>query len=93
MIRSEMMERMPASEFNEWMILEKIEPFGDRRADVLAGLIRETIVNVNRKKPIPHDKFIPKWETEPRRQTPVDHLRFIRLVQTVQNNIVANQQQ
>ena len=95
MIRSEMLERMPASEFNEWMILEKIEPFGDRRADVLAGMICSIIANVNRgpkARPMPVDKFIPKWEEQPRQQTSSDMLRFIQLAQSVQAGIVVQQQ-
>ena len=39
---------MSVAEFIEWQILESLEPFGDRRADIHAGIIAATIANVNR---------------------------------------------
>ena len=34
----------------EWQIYEAIEPFGEQRADLRAGIIASTIANVNRGK-------------------------------------------
>lgn len=65
MLRSEMMERMSAAEFREWEAVELIEPFGERRADIRAGIIASVIANVNRGKNqkafTPEDFMIP-WE-------------------------------
>lgn len=94
MVRSEMMERMPASEFVEWMVLEQIEPFGDRRADILAGIIAATVANVNRvkgQKPMAPEDFMIKWEKPAAKvQSPNDQLARMLLFQKIQNARVAN---
>lgn len=94
MIRSEMLERMSAREFTEWMMLEQIEPFGDRRGDVQAGTVAATIANVNRAKKTdkiftPFD-FMINWEPEPeRQQTPQQQLDTMYLLQKLQNDLIA----
>lgn len=42
------MARISGRELVEWMILEQIEPWGERRADLRAGMIAATIANVHR---------------------------------------------
>lgn len=37
---------MPASEFRECYIAEQLSPFGDRRADIQAGIIATTMANM-----------------------------------------------
>jgi len=39
---------MPASDFQECFIAEQLSPFGDRRADIQAGIIATTIANMFR---------------------------------------------
>lgn len=39
---------MSSSEFTEWMAFAELEPFGEWRADLRAGIIASTIANVNR---------------------------------------------
>jgi hypothetical protein len=42
------MSEMSSSEFTEWMAFAELEPFGEWRADLRAGIIASTIANVNR---------------------------------------------
>lgn len=76
------------------MLYEQIEPFGDRRGDLQAGIITSTIANVNRGQNQPSysvSDFMPKWETfQERRQTAEDQLKFMLLIQEAQNARVAN---
>jgi hypothetical protein len=46
MIREDMMERMSAEEFAGWMAYAQIEPFGEPRADLRAGLQWITGINM-----------------------------------------------
>lgn len=90
MTRAELMQRMSAAEFMEWRLLEQIEPFGDRRADVGAAMICATIANVNRgekTKPYQTTDFIPRWDppSPARPQTPEDQLQFMLMIQAAQN--------
>lgn len=58
---------MPAAEFYEWFVYEQIEPFGDRRADLLAGIISAVIANVNRSKNTKAytvKDFMPNWDPD-----------------------------
>lgn len=41
---------MSSEELSMWMAYEVIEPFGETRADIRAGIIASTIANVNRGK-------------------------------------------
>lgn len=68
MTRSEMVERMPAAEFFEWMLYEQIQPFGERRADLRTGQICATIANVNRgekTEPYKVSDFMLPWDPQP----------------------------
>jgi hypothetical protein len=59
---------MPISEFNEFFIFDKLEPFGERRADLLIGILSSVIANCNRSEkqsPYPPEQFMPKWDAEP----------------------------
>jgi hypothetical protein len=51
----------------EWQIYESIEPFGEQRADLRAGIIASVIANVNRgkgQKPFTATDFMPYLEKE-----------------------------
>jgi hypothetical protein len=43
----ELLARMPEREFLEWMAFYRIEPWGDERADLRAGVIASTVANVS----------------------------------------------
>lgn len=94
MTRAEVMERMTAREFHEWMLLEQIEPFGDRLADIHAGTIAAMILNSNRVKESDkvwtHRDFF-KWDSPPPvRQTPDQQLAIMGILQQVQNANIEN---
>jgi hypothetical protein len=81
------------------MIYEMVEPFGDRRGDIQAGMVSASIWNVQRTKESdkiwnPSD-FIPKWNPEPAKptQTPEEAMAIFLGIQAAQNAIVAAQQQ
>jgi hypothetical protein len=64
---SELEERIESHELTEWQIYEAIEPFGEQRADLRAGIIASTIANVNRgkgQKAFTATDFMPYLEKE-----------------------------
>lgn len=87
---------MPLADFLEWMLYEQVEPFGDRRGDVHAGMVSAAIFNQHRTNH--NDKFwtppdfMPKWEAEPEKppQTVEEQLEMMLLIQQVQNASVGN---
>lgn len=44
------MRNLDSAELTEWMAYYTIEPFGEQRADLRAGIIASTLVNMNRAK-------------------------------------------
>lgn len=94
MTRSELMERMSANEFFEWMIMEQIEPFGDKRGDIQAGLIAQIIANIHRdpnKDPYQLEDFLPQFEERKKltpEQSPEDQMAFMLALQAKQNKTV-----
>lgn len=90
MTRRELMQRMSAAEFMEWRLLEQIEPFGDRRADIHAGMVCAVLANIHRgekTKPFTITDFVPTWDPPPpvRPQTPEEQLQFMLMIQAAQN--------
>lgn len=60
---------MSSREFVEWMAFYQIEPFGEERADLRAGVIASTIANANRdpktrSKPFTPSEFMPTFDVE-----------------------------
>lgn len=56
---------MSSALFAEWLAYYQVEPFGEERADLRAGIVASTIANVNRssksaKRFAPQD-FMPKF--------------------------------
>lgn len=43
----QLLASMSAREFTEWMAFDSLEPFGDQRADLRAGIVAATVVNSN----------------------------------------------
>ena len=64
--------RMSGREFVHWMAYYNMEPFGEMRADLRAGIIASTIANVNRGKrhaAFKPDQFMPEFDKpEPKKQ-------------------------
>lgn len=44
----EMLTRMSSRELSEWMAYATLEPFGEERADLRAGIVASAVVNVHR---------------------------------------------
>ncbi len=69
MTRRELLAKTSSRELQEWMAYAEIDPFGEERADLRAGIIASTIMNAiqafgdgNNKKFEPQD-FMPEFET------------------------------
>ncbi len=59
----ELLGRITSAELSEWMVYNKLEPFGENIADIRSGMIASTIANCNRgknQKPFKVDDFIIK---------------------------------
>lgn len=87
MTRDEMMRRISYSEFIEWMILENIEPFGERGDYLRAGIIAATIANVNRGKDQPAYSpldFMPVIKEPEPAQTAEEISAMMRMIQLAQ---------
>ena len=55
---------MSSHELSQWMALYQIEPFGDERADLRAGIVASTIVNCTPRKDHRQYRpaeFMPRW--------------------------------
>ena len=73
-----MLSRITASQFREWMAYMAIEPWGEARADLRAGIVAAAVTNAHRvkgKAAKPKD-FMPKFDRKP--QSPADHLKIFR---------------
>lgn len=59
---------MSSAQLAEWMAYAKLEPFGEERADLRAGIIASVIANVNRdpkkQRPFKPEDFMPKFGQE-----------------------------
>jgi len=62
-----MLGEISSRQFAEWMAYARIEPFGEERADLRAGIVASTIANTNRgrgQKPYKPQQFMPEFEPE-----------------------------
>ena len=62
-----MLGRMSSQELTEWAAFYALEPFGEERADLRAGIISATVANVNRgekQEPLTAQEFMPKFGEE-----------------------------
>ena len=53
-------DRLSSRVFAQWMAYASIEPFGEERADVRAGIIASVIANVNRDRKKRPEPFAPQ---------------------------------
>jgi hypothetical protein len=63
----DLLGRISSRELSEWMAYAQMEPFGEERADLRAGIIAATIANMNRDpkkraKPFGPEEFMPKFD-------------------------------
>ena len=69
--------------FTEWQAYYEIDPWGEERADLRAGIIASTIANVHRdpkKKAFTFGDFMPDFDPKPKpRQTPVQMFNMLKV--------------
>lgn len=64
---------MPSRLLTEWMVFAKLEPFGERRADLRSAIVAATVANANRSKDQQAYKiedFMPKFEDDEAEREP-----------------------
>lgn len=59
----EAQERIDSREFAEWVAYYKIDPFGNKRGDMQAGIIAASNVNLWSKGKVSPADFMPEFET------------------------------
>ena len=62
-----MLGEISSRDFAEWMAYSRLEPWGEERADLRAGIVASTIANSNRgkgQKPFKVADFLPSFEPE-----------------------------
>lgn len=69
---------MSAQELTEWIAYDALEPIGEQRADLRAGIISATVANCHRAKgdPFKPSDFMPFLDKP--KQTPADVLAALR---------------
>ena len=63
----DMLAEISSAQFAEWLAYARLEPWGEERADLRAGIVASTIANVNRgkgQKAYNPQDFMPKFEQE-----------------------------
>ena len=63
----ELLDRISSRELSEWMAYAQLEPWGETRADLRAGIVASTVANTardpkRRKKPFAPEEFMPHFE-------------------------------
>jgi len=77
---SELLARISSRELAEWMAYAQLEPFGEERADLRAGIVAATVANTardprKRARPFAARDFMPRFGR--RRQTWQEQLRIV----------------
>lgn len=72
-------ESIPAREMMEWRAMYDIEPWGERRADLRAGIVASTTYNVNRGKgpAASATEFMPDFEEKKPQSVAEMQARFL----------------
>ncbi len=83
------MERCDSRQFAEWRAYHQIEPWGEERADLRAGIIASTIANVNRgkgQKVFTPDDFMPHFNAKPKQPMSEEQMAAVMTQFTSQHN-------
>lgn len=81
-----MLGELSARQFDEWIAFYSIEPWGEERADLRAGIVASTVANVNRNakqrsKPYSPKDFMPVYDKPPKKaQTMEEMLRVVEVM-------------
>ncbi len=75
----ELLGRISSREMAEWMVYYGLEPFGEERADLRAGIVASTVANTARDpkrqhEPFKPQDFMPKFEDTERKQRTAQEL-------------------
>lgn len=70
----ELLARVSSRELAEWAAYYALEPFGDARADLRAGIVASTVANTardpkKRRQPFQPDEFMPQFRQQKQAQT------------------------
>lgn len=71
-----------APELSEWIAYDHIEPFGERRADLRAGIVAAVTANAFRgkdSKPFQASDFMPDFDKKLQQQTPEEMFNRLRI--------------
>ena len=71
----QLLAEMDSAELTEWMAYEQVEPFGEWRADLRAGIIASTIANALRgrgSRPLTPEDFMPQFAPRAAQEMSVD---------------------
>jgi hypothetical protein len=85
----QLLQSIDSRELSEWMAYDQMEPFGEERADLRAGIITSMIHNVNivKGKPASPIDFMPEFDRQPKKkpgkQTTEDQLALARQIAAV----------
>jgi hypothetical protein len=79
-----MLAEMPASLWWEWIAYSRVEPFGEERADLRAGIIASVIANAHRDrkrgKTFRPSDFMPKFGQRPKVQSVEEMIEIARQI-------------
>lgn len=79
---AEWQEAMTADEFLDWLAYYQVEPFGEFRADLRAGIITSNLMNLHLKKgakPLQPSDFMPDFTPqELKRLSPDQMIDFVK---------------
>lgn len=83
-----LLAELSARQFDEWIAFYSIEPWGEERADLRAGIVASTVANVNRNpkqrsKPYSPKDFMPVYDKPPKKQQTMEEmLRVVEMMNT-----------
>ena len=90
-------DTMPISDFIECALYEKLEPFGDLRGDLQAGVIAATMVNLKLprdRQAVSPEQFMPTWDWTVKpsapSMNPEEQLAMMLSIQAAQNSKLKN---
>ena len=80
----ELLARISSRELSEWLAFYKVEPFGEKRADLRAAVVAAAVANTardpkKRKKPFTPADFMPRFERKRERQSWEEQLRMVEM--------------
>ncbi len=81
----ELLNRISSQELTEWMAYYALEPFGEERADLRAGIVASTVANTardpkKRARPYRPQEFMPTFDRQSKRQTWQQQLRIVEML-------------